>query len=225
MEIAVQVVMGMSLAACAGLRAFLPLLVMGLLERFGHAPISSGFTFLARTDVLVILAVATVIEIVADKIPVVDHCLDAIATFVRPVAGAMLASSMMTGLDPALAIIVGLMLGGGTALTVHGGKVALRATSTGTAPAHAGLGNTAISTVEDVAIGGLMWLTLNHPLVAFVVVLVVIGLAVWLAVQTARLGVRFLGRVLGWKPRAGACEPPIPAREGTGTINTVEGRD
>lgn len=195
MQLAIQLMMGVSLSACAGLRAWLPLLVMGMLERGGYNVVSPGFSFLGRTDVLVMLGVATVIEVLGDKIPAVDHLLDAAATFVRPVAGAVLASSMLTGLDPAITLLLGITVGGSTALTVHAGKAAVRAGSTAASPLHAGAGNTALSVIEDCAVGAVMWLTLHAPVVAFVISAAVVVTAAWLAFHAMRAGVRVLRRV------------------------------
>lgn len=134
MDVALQLMTGVSLAACAGLRAWLPLFVTGLLGRAGVLPLDATFDLLTRTDALVIFGVATVLEVLGDKVVVVDHFLDAAGTFLRPVAGTVLAASVLTHLDPALSLALGLIVGGGTALTVHSGKAALRATGTTTAP-------------------------------------------------------------------------------------------
>src|SRR5207249_2504850 len=100
MDLTIQILLAVSLAACCGLRAFLPLLVTGVLARTHHIPLNPHLAFLARTDVLVIFGIAAVVEIVADKFIVVDHALDAAATFLRPAAGTVLACSVLTRMDP-----------------------------------------------------------------------------------------------------------------------------
>ena len=149
-QTAVQIMMGIGLAGCAGLRAWLPLFCAGLLGRLGYLPLSGAFSFLERADVLIVFGVATLLEILGDKLPVIDHLLDLAGTVARPVAGTMLSASVLTGIDPTTASLLGLIVGGGTALTIYGGKAAVRAQSTATLPLHGGFGNVALSVGEDV---------------------------------------------------------------------------
>src|SRR5688572_15648537 len=100
--------MAIGLAACAGLRAWLPLLLAGLLAKAGWLTLGPSFMFLADTRALVLFAAATVVEIAGDKIPAVDHTLDAISTVLRPASGALLAASVMWEVrDPLSAIVLG----------------------------------------------------------------------------------------------------------------------
>ena len=183
---------GISLAACAGLRAWLPLLVVGILGKTGVLPLGQSFGLLARTEMLVILGVATVLELLGDKIALVDHFLDAVGTVARPAAGTVLAASVLTQLDPTVALVLGLIVGGGTAFTIHSGKAALRATGTGTAP---GVSNAALSLGEDVLSGGLLWLTMAAPIVAFLLALAGVALAVWAVIAFVRTGRRLIAVV------------------------------
>ena len=82
---------GILLAATAGLRAFLPLLGLGLAARFLDWPIAESMQWLSTNAALVGLAVAALVEIAADKIPAVDHVLDAVHTVVGPLTGALVA--------------------------------------------------------------------------------------------------------------------------------------
>ena len=132
--------------------------------------VESGVSFIARDDVLIILGVATVIEILGDKFVVVDHFLDAIGTVARPAAGTLVASAMLARLDPAAALVLGLIVGGGTALTVHASKSVLRAKCTALLPFHGGVGNAAVSSAEDcLTIGGIFCI-IHAPLVSFVII-------------------------------------------------------
>src|SRR5439155_14039876 len=117
---------------------------IGLLNRAGYLPLNEHFAFMARTDALIVFGVATVIELLGDKVIVLDHFLDAAGTVLRPAAGTVLASAVMTKMDPMAAVVLGLMIGGGTALTVHAGKTVLRYQSSALSFAHAGMGNTAL---------------------------------------------------------------------------------
>jgi hypothetical protein len=98
---------------------------------------------------LVLFAVATLVEIVGDKFPAVDHALDSISTVLRPAAGALLAASVMWQIsDPLTAIALGVAVGAPSALVPHAAKSLLRAGSTALT---GGLANPVLSIVEDVA--------------------------------------------------------------------------
>lgn len=154
LALAVQVTAGVCLAACCGLRAFLPPFVLGIAVRFGLAeallgrPLSlgDGFEWLAGTPALVIFGTAVAAEFLADKIPAVDHFLDVVQTFVRPLAGALVVAASMKGVDPLAATVVGLLAGGSAALGVHAAKANLRlASNLGTG----GLAAPVLSLAED----------------------------------------------------------------------------
>ncbi len=195
MELVIQIAMGVGLAACAGLRTWFPLLCLGLLARTGYMELGTAGAFLARTDLLIALSVATVVEFAGDKIPAVDHVLDAVGTFARPVAGALLTASVVTHIDPVASLVLGLIVGGGTALTVHTGKSILRAQSTAFAPLHAGAGNTALSFGEDVLTVLGVGLAVFVPLLAFGLALLLVLGAVRLAKRVMRRGYKLWGRV------------------------------
>jgi hypothetical protein len=190
MALAAQLMMGVSLAACAGLRAWLPLFVVGLMARSGFLPLNPAFAFLGREDALIVFGTATVLELLGDKFIGVDHVLDAIGTFARPAAGAVLASSVLTQLDPLTAVVGGIAIGGATALTVHSGKALVRAKSTALSPLHGGAGNLAVSVGEDLAVGAGMWVIAHAPLLAFAIAALVIAGSLWLIVALAKTGAR-----------------------------------
>jgi hypothetical protein len=139
--------LAIALAASAGLRAWLPLLLAGALARYGVIDLGPSFQFLASGKALFIFAAATAIEVVGDKIPSVDHALDVIGTPLRPAVGALLAASVLgTVSDPLTAIVLGTAVGAPSALVPHAAKSALRAASTA---ATGGLANPFLSFVED----------------------------------------------------------------------------
>ncbi|HJO05165.1 MAG TPA: DUF4126 domain-containing protein [Acidobacteriota bacterium] len=146
-ELAWQLMMGVGLAASAGLRAFLPLLVVGLAARFDVIALSARFEWMASTAALTVFALAVAIEMLGDKFPVVDHLLDTAGTFARPIAGALVAASPLTALDPLTGLVVGLVLGGSIAGSVHAAKAGARLVSSGTT---AGVANPLLSMTEDV---------------------------------------------------------------------------
>jgi hypothetical protein len=102
-----QLAMGFALAACVGLRAFLPLLAAGpprALRLRGPGP---SFEWMHSTPALVVFGSALVFEVLADKVPVLDHALHAVEAFVKPAAATLLAASLFTNLDPMMAMVLG----------------------------------------------------------------------------------------------------------------------
>ncbi len=159
--------MAIALASAAGLRAWLPLLAAGGLARLGVFDLGPSFGFLSSDQALVLFGVATAIEVIGDKIPAVDHALDAIGTPVRPIAGAVLAASVLgTVADPLLAAVLGIAVGAPSALVPHAAKSALRTLSTA---ATGGIANPALSFLEDA-------LTVVLLILAVLVPLAVVGL-------------------------------------------------
>jgi uncharacterized membrane protein len=146
MVIAWQVMMGVGLAASAGLRAFLPLLVVGVAGRFDLVTLGDRFTWMGSDAALIVFAIAVAIEVLGDKIPLVDHTLDVVGMFARPIAGALAAASPLTAMDPVTASVVGVILGASVAGGVHAAKATTRLFSTG---ATGGLATPFLSAGED----------------------------------------------------------------------------
>jgi uncharacterized protein DUF4126 len=169
-EMAYCLALGIGLAACAGLRAWLPLLLLGLLARADVVELGASFQFIASTKALVLFGLATGLEILADKVPTVDHALDVLSTVLRPAAGSLLAASVLwTVDDPLTALVLGVAVGAPTSLVPHAAKSALRAASTAFT---AGLANPVLSLIEDVAAFLLFVLTVLLPLFVALLILV-----------------------------------------------------
>ena len=178
-----QILMGIGLAASAGLRAFLPLLVVGIAGRAGWVPLSESFAWLAGWPALIVLGVAVLAEVLSDKFPAVDNFLDLIQVFVKPVAGAILVASVVTDLSPLQTTVLALILGSGTAGTVHVIKAKTRLVST---LSTAGAANPVLSVAEDTAALGGSVLALIVPLV-MVLMLVFVLMFVYIQVRKGRL--------------------------------------
>ena len=125
-SLALQLVAGFGLAAATGLRAFLPPLLVGLLARLDVVPLRPGTAWLESTPALVIFGTAVVLELLADKIPWVDHALDVAAIVVKPTAATLVVVATVTDMSPLTATIVGLLLGGTVAGSVHVARAGLR---------------------------------------------------------------------------------------------------
>ena len=168
-QLTAQLAMGISLAACAGLRAFLPLLIVGVAGRMDLVPLSSSFEWLSGWPAITVFSVAVVAELAGDKFPVVDNFLDVVQGFAKPVAGTILVAGMVTDLGGLQTAVLSIVTGGAVAGGVHLTKSSLRAASTVTT---AGFGNPLLSFAEDgVSLAG-SFLALIAPIVAFVMMLV-----------------------------------------------------
>jgi len=165
------VALAVALAASAGLRAWLPLLATGALARLDVLLLGESFAFLESTPALVLFGVATIVEVAGDKIPIVDHVLDVVSTFLRPAAGALLTASVMWQVnDPLMAAGIGIVLGAPVAAAPHFAKSAARVASTATT---GGLANPVLSLLEDLASALLIILAVLLPILALGVVVVV----------------------------------------------------
>ena len=159
---------GLGLAAAAGFRVFVPLLVLSLAARAGYVPLSLGWEWMASNGALIAFASATVIEVLAYYIPWLDHALDTVATPAAIVAGMVTSASVLGDLPPLLkwtAVVIG---GGGAAAMVQGSTVALRAGSGATT---AGLANPIVSTLELFGSTAVSLLAIALPVIALLFVI------------------------------------------------------
>jgi hypothetical protein len=167
---------GIALAASAGLRAFLPLFAAGSAARWFHWPIASSMSWLTSDVALVMFGLASVVEILAYKVPAVDHVLDLLQTVLSPVAGAIAALAALQGWPApfalALAIIVGAPLAGG----FHAIGALTRVKSSATT---AGAANPALSVIEDV-------IAATMVILAFVIPLVLVIAIFWFGIRWIR---------------------------------------
>lgn len=162
--------LAIALAACAGLRAWLPLLAAGLLSRGEFLQLGPQFGFLSSNKALCLLGLATAIEMAGDKFPAVDHALDALGSVLRPVAGTVLASAVLGRVsDPLTAWVLGAAIGTPAALVPHAAKTGARLASS---LLSAGLANPLISALEDAATLVFIALALIAPLLICALLLV-----------------------------------------------------
>lgn len=181
--ILLAVLLGLGLSASTGLNTFLPLLLLSAAARFHIAGIELGgrFDWLSSDVAIIVLIIASVVEIIGDKIPAVDHFLDSIGTFVRPLAATVATASVLTGADvnPAVAAIVGLMIGAPTSLGFHTLKAGTRIASTATT---FGCANPILSLIEDVISFALTITAIFVPLA----VPLALALLIWLLWRAAK---------------------------------------
>lgn len=167
-----------SLSLLSGWRFYLTIFATGLAMHFNIVPLPENLQMLdvlANPWVLGISAIGAIAEFFADKIAWLDSIWDSIHTLIRPVGGALLALAVVDSADPAWQVIA-FLLGGGAAFASHATKASARA-AVNTSPEP--FSNVVVSTVEDVATGGLLVLTFANPVAALIVAIVLLGLAIW----------------------------------------------
>ena len=147
MELLTGILAAFGLSASAGLNAYIPLLVIGLLARYTNLiELGTPWDTLTNWWVLGLLIVLSLVEFFADKFPAVNHVNDIIQTVIRPVAGAIVfaaSAQVITDIHPVLALSAGLLVAGG----VHAVKsAAVRPAVTATT---GGVGNVPVSMAED----------------------------------------------------------------------------
>jgi len=176
MEILTEIFSAFGLSASAGLNAYIPLLTVSLLARYTNLiHLNAPWDTLSNPWVIGLLCVLTLIEGFADKVPAVNHINDAIQTFIRPAAGAIVfaaSAKVVSDVHPVLAMIAGILVAGG----VHAIKsVVVRPTVTA---ATAGVGNTPVSLLEDGVSTVVSILAVVVPAILVIGALVIFGWAV-----------------------------------------------
>lgn len=176
--------LGLALGASwtAGINLYATVAVLGLLQRYELARLPGELEVLANPWVIGVALALYVIEFVADKIPYVDTIWDALHTFIRVPAGAVLALAATAELHPAVRVVA-LLVGGTLALSTHGTKATVRAAAN-TSPEP--FSNWALSLGEDVLAIGTAALAVFSPLAALIVVLVFLVAAAWLLPKIIR---------------------------------------
>jgi hypothetical protein len=191
METFLSICLGLGLAASCGFRVFVPLLVMSVAAQADMLQLSGSFEWIGSLPALIILAVATGLEIAAYYVPWLDNLLDTIAGPAAVVAGVIVTASTVTGIDPVLKWSLAVIAGGGAAATVQGITTLARGASTLTT---AGFGNFAVSTAEA---GGSVFLSVLALFMPVLALLLLVGFTF------------FMGRGLNrWQARRRSLQEP-----------------
>ena len=166
----IDILSAFGLSSAAGLNAYLPLLIVGLLARYTDViTLNQPWDLLENPWVLALLALLLVLEMTADKIPAVDSVNDVIQTVFRPAAGAILFASsnnVISDMSPVLALALGLVAAGG----MHAAKATARPVVTA---ATAGAGNPVVSLLEDILAAVMTLVAILLPAIAALFVLIV----------------------------------------------------
>ncbi|MCQ3935567.1 MAG: DUF4126 domain-containing protein [Chloroflexi bacterium] len=178
MELLLGIFSAFGLSASAGLNAYIPLLVIGVIAHYfpNTLTLAQPFDLLANPWILILLGILVIIEMVADKVPAVNHINDVIQTVVRPAAGAIAfaaSANVITDINPVLALACGLLVAG----SVHTVKAAaVRPAVTATT---GGAGNIPVSIAEDIVAFISSVLAVMIPIVMGTLLVVVFAFIVW----------------------------------------------
>lgn len=196
METIDVIALTLGVAWASGINLYAAILVLGIMGAGGYTQLPESLTVLQDPMVLMAAGIMYFVEFFADKIPGVDSGWDAIHTFIRIPAGAMLAVGAAQGLEiNQAAELAAALLGGSLAATSHLTKASTRLViNTSPEP----MTNWTASFAEDFAVIGGLWAALNYPIafVAFIVIFVLF--AIWLLPKLWRTIKRIVTTIRGW---------------------------
>jgi Domain of unknown function (DUF4126) len=188
---------GLGLSAAAGLNAYIPLLLVGVVARYTAVlTLPPDFAWIENEWVIGVVALLLLAEVVLDKVAVVDHLNDVVQTFVRPAVGGVIfaatAAAQQVDASPWMRERpwVGWLAGVAVAGLVHAGKASARPLVNATT---LGVGTPVVSTAEDATSLGMSLIALFAP------VLVLVGLLLLV-----------LAMVLGFRRLRRRRRPPVP---------------
>lgn len=199
LQVGLALCVGVSLSAACGFRIFVPLLAMALGVRMGGLDIDENLAWVGSDAAIACLGAATIVEVLAYYIPVVDNFLDSIAGPAALVAGALVTGGMLGSLPDWLQWSTGIVAGAGVAGTVQLGTTAVRAASTTTS---AGVGNPVVSTAENIMSTIGSFLAVVAPFLAVAGAIILLFLCI--------ISLRKIMRLIARK-RAKAAEPTATA--------------
>ena len=180
MEILLGIFSAFGLSASAGVNAYIPLLVVGAIAHYSPNTLSLGepWNLLANAWILLLLCILVIIEMLADKVPAINHINDMIQTFVRPAAGAIAfaaSANVITDISPILSLACGLLIAGGVHLTKSAVvRPAVTATTGGAA-------NVPVSIAEDVAATTVSVMSVFLPIIMGVILIMFLIIFLWWA--------------------------------------------
>jgi hypothetical protein len=192
--------LAMGAAWTSGINLYATVAALGIARQMELIQLPQNLEVLSHPAVIVIACIMYFIEFFADKVPYLDSGWDALHTFIRVPAGALLAARALGDMNPALEVAA-MLAGGSIALAAHGTKATTRlAINASPEP----FTNWAASVTEDVAVFGGIWLIFNHPVLMLIFVLAFVALGVWIVPKVFRLAKRgciaLRDRMRGVKP-------------------------
>jgi len=166
----------------AGINLYAAVATLGLLGRFADLHLPGELDVLTSWWIIGIASVLYIIEFFADKVPYLDSTWDAIHTFIRIPAGAVLAATAFGEFDRSVQVVA-FLLGGGLALSAHGTKASTRA-AINLSPEP--VSNIVASLAEDVIAVGSILLSVFLPVVLIILIVVFLGFSIYMVPRTVR---------------------------------------
>lgn len=190
-QLSTTLALTMGLAWASGINLYATLFTLGYLANTGNMDLPADLQIVANPMVMGTAGLMYCVEFFADKIPGVDTAWDAIHTFIRIPAGAMLAAGSVGDLSPAIEISAALM-GGGLSAATHATKAGTRVLINASPEPFT---NWTASVGEDVAVVGGIWACLNHPIPFLIALVIFIALLIWLLPKIWK-GIKKVGRYI-----------------------------
>jgi hypothetical protein len=196
METIDVIALTLGVAWASGINLYAAILVLGLMGSGGYTQLPESLTVLQDPLVLTSAGIMYFVEFFADKIPGVDTGWDAIHTFIRIPAGAMLAVGAAQGLEiNQAAELAAALVGGSLAATSHLTKASTRLViNTSPEP----VTNWTASIAEDFAVIGGLWVSLNYPLAFVIFIILFVLLAIWLLPKLWKAIKTIVVTIRGW---------------------------
>lgn len=192
MEIQQIIALTLGTAWASGINLYAAVLTLGVLGATGNVALPANLAVVQHPAVIAVAGIMFLVEFLADKIPGLDSTWDAIHTFIRIPAGAILAVKAVGAVDPAVLAAAGLV-GGGLAATSHFTKAGTRVIAN-TSPEP--FSNWALSFTEDISVIVGIWTALYHPWVFLGLLTVFIAFAAWFLPVLYR-GIKRIGAKIG----------------------------
>jgi hypothetical protein len=194
-------VLGLAMGAAwtAGINLYATVAVLGLLAHYKLAFLPGGLHVLDNWIIIGVALFLYAVEFVADKVPYVDTVWDAVHTFIRVPAGAVLAAAATADINTEVQIIA-FLVGGGLALSTHGTKASVRA---GANLSPEPFSNWVLSLVEDVIAIAAAIVAMLNPVVILVVIAIFLLIFAWIlpkVVRRLRRMLTVLRAFLGGRP-------------------------
>jgi Domain of unknown function (DUF4126) len=177
----------------SGINLYAAVATLGLLGRFANLQLPGELDILTSWWIIGLAVVLYIIEFFADKIPYLDSAWDAVHTFIRIPAGAVLAATAFGDFDRGVQIVA-LLLGGGLALSAHGAKATARA-AINLSPEPAS--NIIASLIEDVVAVGSILLSVFLPVALIIFLVVFLALSMYMLPRMLRILRAGVARVRG----------------------------
>jgi hypothetical protein len=192
MDITTTIALSLGIAWASGINLYAAVFMLGFMGTNGHIDLPPDLLVLQDPAVMMAAGFMYCVEFFADKTPGVDSGWDAIHSFIRIPAGAVMASMAVGDVSPAMQVAA-FLVGGAVTTTSHATKAGSRVLiNTSPEP----FSNWVASVAEDIIVIGGLWTALYNPVLFLILLGVFIVLMIWLLPKIWR-GIKLVARKLG----------------------------